>query len=58
MKGVSDDEVVELKPEHKQAADVKSQWSDEDKAKVVKYIMSEKVWTNFRSSKAKDFIHV
>jgi hypothetical protein len=57
MKGGSDDEIKELKSTHKQVADVKGQWSDNDKLTVVKYITSDKVWTNFRATKAKDFIH-
>jgi hypothetical protein len=59
LKGGSDDEVKELKPGQKQAAErIKPQWNDEDKVKVVKYITSEKIWANFHSSKAKDFVHV
>jgi hypothetical protein len=57
MKGSSDDKIEELKSTQKQAADVKGQWSDNDKLTVVKYITSDRVWTNFQATKAKDFIH-
>jgi hypothetical protein len=59
-KGGSDEEIQELKPAQiKKAADnIKEQWTDDEKTLVVKYITSEKVWKDFCTSKAKDFIHV
>jgi hypothetical protein len=59
VKGGSDDEVKELKSAQKQAAELaKGQWSDDDKLKVVEYITDEKIWKDFRATKARDFVHV
>ena len=58
-KGGSDDEIKELTNDQKKVADpIKTQWTDEDKMMVVRYITLEKVWKNFRATKAKDFIYV
>jgi hypothetical protein len=53
-------EVEELKPMIKEAADApKSFWSDDNKLhRQVLYITSEKVWKDFKSTKAKDFVQV
>jgi hypothetical protein len=59
IKGGSDDEMSELKPAQKQAAEqLKNVWTDEDKLSIIKHITSEKVWKDFRATKAKDFIYV